>query len=64
MRDLTPLEVELHWLENHNSYLASRMTNCFLSAREFNILQNAKKINDLEIEVIQNKLGLKNDVPA
>ena len=63
MRDLTPLEIELHWAEMRSSYLASRMTNCF-SVRELNILQNAKKMNDLEIEVIKNKLGLKNDVPA
>lgn len=63
MRDLTPLEIELHWLEMHNSYLASRMNNCF-TVREFNILQNAKKMNDLEIEAIQSKLGLQNNVSA
>lgn len=63
MRDLTPLEIELHWLEMHNSYLASRMTNCS-TVREFNILQNAKKMNDLEIEAIQSKLGLQNNVSA
>lgn len=57
IKSVLPLENQLMIAKRHNSYLYSRLFNCF-SKYEAKILLDAIKENNIEIAALESELGI------